>query len=104
MSHDPQFPTRDQLARIAGDDVRLLRALERLFHKAGDLTPTSVENQNINIGNALSKANLAINLLENLQQQLNLISTQPSKHMDLTTSVKALRRQRSSEVLLWLSI
>lgn len=39
---DPAKPTRDQLAKVAGDDFRLLRSLERLFEVSGTETPSEI--------------------------------------------------------------
>ena len=40
---DPRPPTRAQLARIAGNDSDLLRALERLFQVTGGQTPNELD-------------------------------------------------------------
>ena len=39
---DPTVPTRNQIAALAGNDPAMVKALERLFIVAGDLTPTDI--------------------------------------------------------------
>jgi len=39
---DNTVPTRNQIARLVGDDPAMIKALERLFIVANDLTPTEI--------------------------------------------------------------
>ena len=39
---DPNIPTRNQIATLAGNDPAMIKALERLFIVAGDSTPTEI--------------------------------------------------------------
>jgi hypothetical protein len=39
---DQNIPTRNQIARLVGDDPAMIKALERLFIVANDLTPTDI--------------------------------------------------------------
>lgn len=39
---DTSIPTRNQIARLVGDDPAMIKALERLFIVANDLTPTEI--------------------------------------------------------------
>lgn len=39
---DQIVPTRNQIARLVGDDPAMIKALERLFIVANDLTPTEI--------------------------------------------------------------
>ena len=39
---DTSIPTRNQIARLVGDDPAMIKALERLFIVANDLTPAEI--------------------------------------------------------------
>ena len=39
---DPTVPTRNQIAALVGNDPAMVKALERLFIVAGDLTPADI--------------------------------------------------------------
>jgi hypothetical protein len=39
---DPNTPTRNQIAALVGNDPAMVKALERLFIVAGDLTPAAI--------------------------------------------------------------
>jgi hypothetical protein len=39
---DQNIPTRNQIARLVGDDPAMIKALERLFIVANDLTPADI--------------------------------------------------------------
>lgn len=39
---DQSIPTRNQIARLVGDDPAMIKALERLFIVANDLTPADI--------------------------------------------------------------
>lgn len=64
---DPNVPTRNQIARIAGQDPELIKALERLFIVAGDLTPADVAALTILIEAAAYDAGVANNKAESYQ-------------------------------------
>lgn len=64
---DPNVPTRNQIARIAGNDPELIKALERLFIVAGDLTPADVAALTILIEAAAYDAGVANNKAESYQ-------------------------------------
>jgi hypothetical protein len=60
-------PTRNQIARLANNDPELVKALERLFIVAGELTPADIvaltiliENAAFDAGSAQNKAEVAI--------------------------------------------
>ena len=64
---DPNVPTRNQIARIAGNDPELVKALERLFIVAGDLTPADIAALTILIEAAAYDAGVANNKAESYQ-------------------------------------
>ena len=74
MVADPSRPTRAELERVANGDYRLLRALERLFEVAGELTPAQLAEIR--------------ELIEQVQAELEAVTT----------------RVKSNEVLLWLTM
>ncbi len=59
MAVDSNPPSRRQLAKVAGDDPELVRALERLFQQALSLTPTELDAvvADINANTAAISAN-----------------------------------------------
>jgi hypothetical protein len=65
---DPNVPTRNQIARIAGNDPEMVKALERLFIVAGDLTPADIAALTILIEDAQYNAGAAQNKAESYQQ------------------------------------
>ena len=65
---DPNVPTRNQIARIADNDPELIKALERLFIVAGDLTPADIASLTILIEDAQYNAGAAQNKAESYQQ------------------------------------
>ena len=74
MVADPSKPTRAELERVANGDHRLLRALERLFEVAGEITPSQIAEIK--------------ELLDQVQADLEAVTT----------------RVKSNEVLLWLTM
>lgn len=64
---DPNVPTRNQIARIAQNDPELIKALERLFIVAGDLTPADIAALTILIEAAAYDAGVANNKAESYQ-------------------------------------
>ena len=65
---DPNVPTRNQIARISGNDPEMVKALERLFIVAGDLTPADIAALTILIEDAQYNAGAAQNKAESYQQ------------------------------------
>jgi len=64
---DPNVPTRNQIARIAGNDPEMVKALERLFIVAGDITPAEIATLRILIEAAAYDAGVANNKAESYQ-------------------------------------
>lgn len=64
---DPNVPTRNQIAKIVGNDPEMIKALERLFIVAGDLTPADVARLEILINAAAYDAGVANNKAESYQ-------------------------------------
>lgn len=64
---DPNVPTRNQIAKIAQGDPELLKALERLFIVAGDITPADVAALTVLIEAAAYDAGVANNKAESYQ-------------------------------------
>lgn len=65
---DPNVPTRNQIAKVVGNDPEMIKALERLFIVAGDLTPADVAALTILINAAAYDAGVANNKAESYQQ------------------------------------
>jgi len=65
---DPNVPTRNQIARIADNDPEMVKALERLFIVAGDITPADIAALTILIEDAQYNAGAAQNKAESYQQ------------------------------------
>lgn len=72
---DPNVPTRNQIAKIADNDPEMIKALERLFIVAGDITPTDIaalivliEAVAADAAAAELGANVALNKAESYQQ------------------------------------
>lgn len=64
---DPNVPTRNQIAKIVGNDPEMIKALERLFIVAGDLTPADVARLEILINAAAYDAGVANSKAESYQ-------------------------------------
>ena len=64
---DPNVPTRNQIARIAGNDPEMVKALERLFIVAGDLVPADIAALTLLIEAAAYDAGVANNKAESYQ-------------------------------------
>jgi len=64
---DPNVPTRNQIAKVANNDPEMIKALERLFIVAGDLTPADVAALTILIEAAAYDAGVANNKAESYQ-------------------------------------
>ena len=95
---DQIVPTRNQIARLVGDDPAMIKALERLFIVANDLTPTEIttltqlitdnsyatgasdNKAEVAISNAISAQELAELALANAaaaQEAADLVATGP---------------------------
>jgi hypothetical protein len=64
---DPNVPTRNQIAKVVGNDPEMIKALERLFIVAGDLTPADVAALTVLINAAAYDAGAANNKAESYQ-------------------------------------
>lgn len=64
---DPNVPTRNQIAKIASNDPEMIKALERLFIVAGELTPADIATLTALIENAAYDAGAANNKAESYQ-------------------------------------
>jgi hypothetical protein len=64
---DPNVPTRNQIAKIASNDPEMIKALERLFIVAGELTPADIATLTALIENAAFDAGVAANKAESYQ-------------------------------------
>lgn len=64
---DPNVPTRNQIAKVVGNDPEMIKALERLFIVAGDLTPADIAALTILINAAAYDAGAANNKAESYQ-------------------------------------
>ena len=81
-------PTRNQLARLANGDQRLLRALEKLFEVVGQDTSTELTEIVEDISELQIDSGTALSIAQSASLSL----------------VKTAQRARSNEVLLWLSM
>lgn len=81
---DPIPPTREELQRVARGDERTLRALERLFQVAGDLTPQELQEISIASGSAAALAETAIGVVRALQNSLGTMAFQDDDNVEIT--------------------
>lgn len=65
---DPNVPTRNQIAKVAGGDPEMIKALERLFIVAGDIVPADIVSLTILIEEARYAAIAASDKAESYQQ------------------------------------
>lgn len=65
---DPNVPTRNQIAKIGGNDPEIIKALERLFIVAGDSTPAELAALKLLIEAAAFDAGAANNKASSYQQ------------------------------------
>ena len=72
MSDDPKPLTRKELAEFL-PSMRAIKAFEKLF----DLVPSSINDLEINVNDAGSKAAQALSLLESIAQSLELLANAP---------------------------
>ena len=82
---DPNVPTRNQIAKVAGNDPEMIKALERLFIVAGDLTPADIAiitqlilDNSFALGAADNKAEVASTIAYAAQRLADLIALQPA--------------------------
>jgi hypothetical protein len=81
---DPNIPTRNQIAALVGNDPAMIKALERLFIVAGDLTPADIAtltqlitDNSYATGASDNKADVATSIAYAAQQIANLAALQP---------------------------
>ena len=82
---DPNTPTRNQIAKVAGNDPEMIKALERLFIVAGDLTPADIAiitqlilDNSFALGAADNKAEVASTIAYAAQRLADLTASQPA--------------------------
>lgn len=82
---DPNVPTRNQIAKVAGNDPEMIKALERLFIVAGDLTPADIAiitqlilDNSFALGVADNKAEIASTIAYAAQRLADLTASQPA--------------------------
>lgn len=92
---DPNVPTRNQIARIAGQDPEMVKALERLFIVAGDITPADIAALTILIEAAAYDAGVAQNKAESYQP--NFLKTDYIDFNRVGPHVAAARRMQWNE-------
>ena len=92
---DPNVPTRNQIARIAGQDPEMVKALERLFIVAGDITPADIAALTILIEAAAYDAGVAQNKAESYQA--NFLKTDYIDFNRVGPHVAAARRMQWNE-------
>jgi len=92
---DPNVPTRNQIARIAGNDPEMVKALERLFIVAGDLVPADIAALTILIEAAAYDAGVAQNKAESYQA--NFLKTDYIDFNRVGPHVAAARRMQWNE-------
>lgn len=92
---DPNVPTRNQIAKVVGNDPEMIKALERLFIVAGDLTPADVAALTILINAAAYDAGAANNKAESYQS--NFLKTDYIDFNRIGPHVAAARRMQWNE-------
>lgn len=92
---DPNVPTRNQIARIAGNDPEMVKALERLFIVAGDLVPADIAALTLLIEAAAYDAGVAQNKAESYQA--NFLKTDYIDFNRVGPHVAAARRMQWNE-------
>ena len=82
---DPIVPTRNQIASIVGNDPAMVKALERLFIVAGDLTPADIAtltqliiDNSYATGAADNKADTALSEAEIAKSLADLVAHAPA--------------------------
>lgn len=92
---DPNVPTRNQIAKVVGNDPEMIKALERLFIVAGDLTPADVAALTVLINAAAYDAGAANNKAESYQS--NFLKTDYIDFNRVGPHVAAARRMQWNE-------
>jgi len=84
---DPTPLNRNQIAAFVGNDPDAIRAIERLFKVAGQLTPAEIIDLLINIGAASNVAEVALSEATDAKRLADLSATAPVRetHNSLTT-------------------
>lgn len=81
-------PTRAQIAKVAGNDERLIRAFEDLFRQAGRGLPDDIDDIVSDIGDLRIDAGTALSVAQSA----------------MASAIRSAQRLRSNEVLTWLSM
>lgn len=84
---DPNVPTRNQIAKITSNDPEMIKALERLFIVAGEITPADVERLTVLINAAALDAGAASNKAEAYQPNSAILD-----YLDLRRSAPHISR------------
>jgi hypothetical protein len=92
---DPNVPTRNQIAKIVGNDPEMVKALERLFVVAGDNTPADIAALTLLIEAAAYDAGAAQNKAESYQA--NFLKTDYIDFNRVGPHVAAARRMQWNE-------
>jgi hypothetical protein len=92
---DPNVPTRNQIAKIVGNDPEMVKALERLFIVAGDLVPADIAALTLLIEAAAYDAGVAQNKAESYQA--NFLKTDYIDFNRVGPHVAAARRMQWNE-------
>ncbi len=92
---DPNVPTRNQIAKVAGNDPEMIKALERLFIVSGQLTPADIAALTVLINAAAYDAGAASNKAESYQS--NFLKTDYIDFNRVGPHVAAARRMQWNE-------
>lgn len=84
---DPTPLNRNQIAAFVGNDPDAIRAIERLFLVAGQITPAQIIDLLINIGSADNKAEVAVSTATAAERLADLLAKAPIRdaHNSVTT-------------------
>lgn len=77
MANKPQALTREQLARLLGNDQRMIIAFENLLAQAGEVLPAALEEVNIAANSALSLAAQNSGALDRIASLLEVLALAP---------------------------
>lgn len=98
---DPNVPTRNQIARLVGNDSEMIRALERLFIVAGGITPTDVAtltqlilDNSYAVGAADNKVEMALSIATAADRLADVLAKAPivEAHNSVQTDYLDLNR------------
>ena len=91
---DSTIPTRNQIARLVGNDPAMIKALERLFIVANDITPTEISTLTQLITDNSYATGAASNFAEaqifEIQKQIAAVSSRWSYFATQWTTIPAL--------------